>query len=816
MRELLKSHGTFTPRLNITSAGGSFAHRRNHYVRAARHDIPHHAPEALMKLARLSLLAILLTSQLYAVDDTLRHWNRYTGQFTAYTALGGNVPIALQCARFTPRAPGFVKSVIIYFGGPGTGSATILLYGHEAGSHIPFLGPSGYAGATKAQATFNKTVAGTQAALFNLPTPLWVTGNQFWIGIGNLPANMYVLSDTTQIPPTCTAGQSGGDFYRQVLFGTGGQIAVGPRAYAIDVIMDYPALSSPQYFRDATASVGLPTNLSNGSTAFADFDNDGYLDFLITGRLFKNSAGTSFTEITAAAGLSGSPRANAFVDIDNDGDLDILFINNNAKSVVFVNNGSGVCTARELSLPEIKAASSFSIADINNDGYPDLFVGQLWSVYDANGPDLLPNYFLLNNKNYDFTLQTGVCTTAIPRRSRGSEWVDFDNDGDLDLYVTNYFLEQDELYENDGNGNFTNVIDDKGIEKIVSTSPVYYNHGTGVDWADYDNDGDMDLLLPQFMHPNLARNGYEGTAIYRNNGAPLYTFTDLWPNTGIEYEETHAGGAFGDVNNDGLPDIMMSVYYGCRYADFYLQLADHTYENKTFEFGLENLTSGEDLAFVDFDNDGRLDLAFADNGQFRLFKNHYATANSYVELNLVSTTANKHAVGARVYVFAGGVQYMQEVVNGRGQRVEKPLRLHFGLGTATKVDSVLVGWPGKAGREKFGVAINSIKTLTEGTGPSTDVGQPGANVPFAMEIRPQDGRTEFRYSLYAPAEVTLSIFDVSGKHIASIVPGAQPTGAHTAVWTNEDGNGRPVTAGNYMYVLTAGGKTATGKLQIVR
>jgi enediyne biosynthesis protein E4 len=579
------------------------------------------------------------------------------------------------------------------------------------------------------------------------------------------------------------------------------------------VIMDYPSLTSPQYFTDVTANLGLTTTQSNATTAFADINNDSYMDMLVSGALWRNDGGTGFTNITAQAGLAGAPRANAFVDIDNDGDLDILFLMTSGKSRLFVNDGSNTFTGRDLSLPDLPALSCFSMADINNDKLPDLFVGQLWSKYDANGPDLQPNYLFLNNGALDFTLQQGKATTDPPRRSRGSCFADFDNDGDLDLYVSNYYLEQDELWQNT-NGVFANVTDAKNVEKAVQQSPLYYNHGTGVDWADYDNDGDMDILSPQFCHPQNIRNGFAGTTIYRNDGAPGYTFTDLWGQTGIEFEETHASGCFGDVNNDGLVDLMMTVYYNCRYADFYIQQPDHTFEIRTFDYGLDNLVSGEDAAFVDFDNDGDLDLAFADRGQFRLFRNTLPVTNAWVDIDLRSTSANMNAIGARVTVFAGGQRYMQEVVCGRGQRVEKPLRLHFGLGAASAVDSVLVRWPGRLGSERFVVTPRAINLLREGTGTASDAAAPGAAAVPEVQVLPRNGATLFTCTITEPRASRIELYNLLGVRVATLPLGDLPPGRASVTWNNADERGARVPAGVYLYRFISGGAERSGKFQV--
>lgn len=680
-------------------------------------------------LFALLCVPILAVNPVKASVDTLRYWDKKKTMFVYYDKFNDGSQIAVQAARFPLKAPAILKSLTITLTG-GTGSATISVLGHQAGEHIPTLGLNGRDVIGTAKIT--KAQSGPQTFSLNMAENTRTSQNQIWVMVSGMTAGMYLLSDNTELPLACSAGVAGGDYYYQILVNSQNQLAVGSSGFLIDVIVEYPSLTSPQFFKDVTESIGLPANISNYTIAWGDYDSDGFQDLLVSGHLFHNERGSSFKEVTSTSGITGTPQGNAFADFDNDGDMDILFLlsqrDNTPPSILYVNNGSGVFTAKNLKIPSLKGLSSFSIADINKDKLPDIFIGQLWSEYPASGPDLLPSFLLLNNGSNDFIDNTSSMQNRQSRRSRGSEWVDFDNDGDLDLFITNYLLEHDELWQNDGNGKFTNVIDAKRIEQIVTTNPAYYNHGTGCDWADYDNDGDMDLLLTQFMHPALAPNGFEGTTVYKNTGAPNYTFQTSWnkntysDGSGIGYEETHSGGSFGDVNNDGLPDIILPVYYGCRFADFYIQNQNHTFSNATFDWGLEGITSGEDASFADFDNDGRLDLAFANNGLFRLFQNVAPIQNSSVSITLLSASGNRNGIGSRVTVFAGGKKYMQEVTSGRGQRMQKPTTLHFGIGDAQKVDSVLVRWSSKTTQETFiNVGKNSLILLEEGKG-STSTG----------------------------------------------------------------------------------------------
>jgi hypothetical protein len=177
------------------------------------------------------------------------------------------------------------------------------------------------------------------------------------------------------------------------------------RAFVVDVILEYVKDESEQIFVDVTQDAGIEENLSNSSIAAADYNKDGFVDLLISGRLYKNTEDGGFEDVTGLLSIKNPYSgvvANAFVDSDNDGDLDIFLFGSDT-SVLLINNASSF-QEKILSLPEFKSFLSFSFADINNDGYPDLFVSQLWKKY----PEPEPNRFFYNTGGNDFTDNTTV------------------------------------------------------------------------------------------------------------------------------------------------------------------------------------------------------------------------------------------------------------------------------------------------------------------------------------------------------------------------------------------------------------------------
>lgn len=720
----------------------------------------------IKKIKRFILSAFLLclfNLNLYAITDTLRHYN----PAVAKAAYSGYVA---QSALFVPKAPGTLLSVIVELGG-GTGTAVVHIYGHEAGNT-----PSELQRDIITPIQITKTLSGNQKIKVDLPVPVYIANNFFYVAITDLTAGVTLLSDNENKIPYCSS-LSGGDFNYQYLKNSVGTWFLARNAFIIDAIMDYPLIISPVYFKDISLAAGLDTASTNKSISWGDFNNDDYLDLMITSKLYKNNGNGTFTVMPNTAGINvpGGVQGSLFADMDNDGNLDLIHIFTKDTIVIYRNNGNETFTPNLIpglsGYRGFQGLSSFSVADINGDKYPDLFLGRLWTEYPASGADAPRNMFFINDKSLGLIDSSILFYPPLSNghRSRGSMWADYDNDGDPDLYVSNYYLERDELWQNNGNGTFTNVIAAKGID---INSQGGSSHGTGVDWYDYDNDGDMDLLVSQFAHPRfVVPYDHRGTTIYRNEGPPGFAFTDLTATDGIEYEETHSGGSWGDANNDGLADIYITAYYGCRYADFYLQKADNSYEMKTFEYGFKNQVIQKDAAWVDYDNDGNLDLASGESSaneiaKFRLYRNEAPWGGNHLELDLVSTSGNHFAIGARVTVYAGGKRYMQEVSAGRGQMIQKPARLHFGLAGNTVIDSVLVRWPnGSLVTEAFiGLNVNNRYKLIEGGQVITHIiNADPEDVALMLYPNPARDIIQIKINAAKQGQVHIQIADVLGK-----------------------------------------------------
>lgn len=676
----------------------------------------------------LGLIVLLCNTSLAQNKDSFYNKKRQT--LAQYHIPNNGVVISAkeyptQIARFTIDRPGFIKKIVLHLNGVEKGTFNVHIYGHESGTNFPVFAKDLTPPVKK-----KKKRKGYEKVVVKLKKPVFVENDQFYISLSDFTGDFGLQQDDTFYQEFCCA-TDGGNYYPTLLVNNKRQILGENCNLTVAVEMNFvPAV--PPIFKDINSEVGLPTHLNNEHIAWGDLNQDNWLDLIVGGRIYQNNRG-QFTDITeqVAAVMPTELRGATFADMNNDGQQDILLFGKK-NSLLYLNQGNGNFEKKTLNIPPLPSLHAYSMADIDKDNFLDLVLVQLWEPY----PVPHPNYLFLNDGQNNFIDITQrlypehsgrenfpkgtICLAQDEntflsngnknRRSRGSQFTDIDLDGDLDLYITNYFLETDELYLNDGQGYFTSATPPKPIGQ----SSAVDNHGTGLDWYDFDNDGDFDLLLPQLAHPPyLKKYDHRGTTIFRNDDG---TFVDLRGSHGIKYEETHAGSTFGDVNNDGLVDLLTTVYYGCRYVDLYLQNKNHQFELNTYQSGLSKIATGNDACFVDYNNDGLLDLAMGIKGKFHLFKNNKPTKNAWIKIQVNSSNSNYFGIGTLVKIYTKKQTLTQEINLGRGQRMQKPSILHFGLGDIKGIEKIEVLWPTGKAETFYNFQLNQSYTLSEGGG----------------------------------------------------------------------------------------------------
>ncbi len=453
-------------------------------------------------------------------------------------------------------------------------------------------------------------------------------------------------------------------------------------------------------FEDITERAGLSTTFYGHGVCAGDFDNDGFIDLFVTctgkDHLYHNLGNGTFKDIAIPAGVSGDDGIHTsacFVDYDNDGKLDLYVcgyvkwtlkddrwcgsrnthkrycgpeVYPSRQDALYHNNGDGTFTdvSRAANIVQPRSKSLGVVAtDINEDGWPDLYVTC----------DLEPKLLFVNNRKGGFVEQGVSCGVAFSgdgasEAGMGVSASDYDNDGHMDLFVTNYSFEMYSLYRNMGTGFFNYESNRSGIGPATLV-PL----GFGARFADFDNDGWQDVVIA--------------------NGHVLDDAKET--NQALEYEQTmqlfrNRSAHFEDVST----------------------LSGPSFQSKFV---------GRGLAVGDFDNDGRVDILVNNNhGPLRLIHNESTVTGHWLTLKLVGAKCNRSAIGARVNVKTSTGIQTQEVVSGSSFLSQSDLRLHFGLGSDGKAQQVTIRWAGSNGKpgkvETWNsLSVDRIHELIEGT-----------------------------------------------------------------------------------------------------
>lgn len=462
-------------------------------------------------------------------------------------------------------------------------------------------------------------------------------------------------------------------------------------------LFQQPANPTTNAFVDRTTELGL--TLGNDAACWADVDNDGWVDLITAGVVWKNNAGKGFTKLADVG--AGCVAA----DFDNDGFVD-LFSWSSLK--LYHNEGGKRFT--EFKLPPLPATVSRGACwgDFNGDGFVDLYIG---GYEDWDKDITYPSLILLNEKGKSFK----IAWTDATYRTRGVTACDFRREGRLDIYISNYRLQPNQLLMNDGSGKFKDAAADFNV---VATSPGFPGgHSIGAAWGDFDNDGYFDLFAGNFAHRD-DRGDQPKSRFLRNRGpAGQFEFEDKGP-CGIFYQESYASPATGDYDNDGNLDLFFTTVYGTasfnvkNFPVLFHNDGGFVFTDATAAAKLSELAPTYQAAWADFNHDGQLDLVSAG----RLFVNK-GTNNRWLEVHLTGDgrAVNRSAIGAQVRIKLKDKTISRQVEAGTGEGNQNDLTLHFGLGTFKGHVNLEIFWPDKR--------VQNIKHV--GTNRILDVRYPG-------------------------------------------------------------------------------------------
>jgi hypothetical protein len=485
-----------------------------------------------------------------------------------------------------------------------------------------------------------------------------------------------------------------------------------PEPFRIPERVFAPEAADVRPFSNVAHQLGLDHRSMAGGAVVDDFDGDDYLDILTSSwdtseplRWYRNNRDGTFSVLIAEAGLEGIYGGLNLIqaDYDNDGDVDVFVLRGawldaqgRHPNSLLQNNGSGRFrdVTFDAGLGEVHYPTQTAAwADYDNDGDLDLFVGN----------ERYPAQLFENNGRGQFTDVAERAGVQNGELAKGCAWGDFNQDRWPDLYVSNY-PGDNRLYRNNRDGTFTDVARELGVVKPYHSFPLWF-------W-DFDNDGLLDLYVSsyepgvQFVAADyLARPvTCEPDRLYR--GLPDGRFEDVAAAVGLTRVTQPMGCNFGDINNDGWLDF----YLGTGYVDYeglmpnllFVNRGGRTFEDVTFAAGVGQLQKGHGVALADLDNDGDLDIFEKMGGalpgdafQNLLFENPGADGN-WLSVRLVGKRSNRSAIGARIHVVLGQGDEQRHIyrwVNSGGSFGANPLRQHIGLGSADRVETLEIYWP---------------------------------------------------------------------------------------------------------------------------
>lgn len=564
-----------------------------------------------------------------------------------------------------------------------------------------------------------------------------------------------------------------------------------------------------QSFTKITSGSIVNTPSDSRSVNWIDFNNDGWIDLMITNgpqggannMLYKNNGDGSFIEINGDPIVSdGKPSDGAtWADQDNDGFIDCFVVNwYNVNNLFYTNAGDETFIYHPELFQDGGYSETASWGDYDNNGLVDLYV--------TNSEGSKKNFLYHNDGNNNFTK---ILTGAIVNDqffSRCINWIDYDNDNDQDIFVTNENNQNENLYNNDGLGNFS----------VVSLPDLVQDGGNTMSssWADFDNDGDFDVFL--------ANN--EGfSSLFRNDGENSFTKldSDIVCNT---YGQSF-GCNWGDVNNDGFLDLYVTNSFGTgSHQNFlFMNNGDMTFTRNTSSVIATDQGWSYGCAFGDYDNDGFLDLAVANcfnaNQSNSLYHNDGNT-NHWLEVNCEGTVSNQSSIGTKVRIKANingqNTWLLREISAQSGYCGQNMLTAHFGIGTATVVDSVLIEWPSGIVDVYQQISSNQLIKAIEGQNLNSirDIVTPAVSY-LNNFPNPFNDTMTVEFELLENAKVELAIYDLKGQKIARLSNGHLKRGKHIIDWKRSVKPGFLTQSGLYLLVLKANNEVISRKLTCV-
>ncbi len=556
-----------------------------------------------------------------------------------------------------------------------------------------------------------------------------------------------------------------------------------------------------QSFQEVSFPDITDTPSASRSANFVDVNGDGWDDIFFTNgatpgsnnMLYINNTDGTFTTISSGDIVNDNSRSvgATFADVDNDGDIDMLMVTfgfmGARPNFFYRNSGNAVFNHEPNTIMVNTYSETATWLDINNDQLLDAFI--------TNSVGSLTNLYFENQGDGSFQSVTNLSITNENLPSRSVDWVDYDNDGDSDLFITNESNSFNSLFRNDGANNFTQINNLSFLQDLKSSA--------GSSWADIDNDGDFDLFVANYDNQS-------NQLFINNNGV----FVEQTSSEIVSGTSNSFGSTFGDVDNDGDLDLFVCNAYNVFQNTNFLYLNDG---NGNFTKDLtsdlanhEGWTFG--AAFGDYDRDGWLDIILANNlndNQTNSVYRNTGSGNNWVQIRCKGTNSNFSAIGAviRVTTIINGDSVIQtrKIEATSGYCSQNSLTAHFGLGDGALIESVEVKWPTGLIENFEDLAVNTFYTIEEGNG---ILGTEDMNK-FKVKVYPNPSKDYININLgnEISGKIAFELYSIKG-NLMMRLDNISENYIDISVKSLEDGI--------YIYKLINNSKISTGKLIVNR
>ena len=515
-------------------------------------------------------------------------------------------------------------------------------------------------------------------------------------------------------------------------------------------------------FTDITIDAGILFSGASEGVCVFDYNNDGMDDILFTTRngssnhLYRNEGNMIFMDVSFESNIGVTMEARTAVagDFDNDGDQDVFIGATVGESMLFENTGEGtfqdITNISGINVSDQVRGSAW--VDHDTDGFLDLYVGLLYE----------PNKLFKNNGDgtfVDVAQNIGAAGPLAAGIIMGLGFIDYDRDGDQDLFITQDNNNGNILLRYEDSGTYTDVsaISQTGLEVM----------GMGVAFGDIDRDGLFDFYTTNLYENSLLLNSESGV------------FSDISASSGTEDTPGSMGWGtfFFDANNDGWVDIYNNneTAFGGVINSLMINQGYLTFNMLNYESGAVINNNGYGSAFSDFDRDGDLDMILvghpSSSGSINLLRNDSDPQN-WIIFKLSQLEQNIYGVGTTIELYHGNTRQLNFIGAGNGYCSQNTLDVHFGLGSETEIDSVIVFWPDGISESFSGLVFNEINYLNRGTGIAILSTISGSFLPEKIRLNdpypnPFNNSTTLEIQVAKDTKSKVYIYDLKGQEVAT-------------------------------------------------